>query len=354
MITKINYTKSIDVYEAVSRIKDYYKDFFFTQDTHRIYLDDLKVIDKILDTQEVYVLEEKQIEGILIIYRSKGFRPYVKILASNYDTQRDMLKYLIWNFSEVDLFFKLKKENPLVKLVQKYGFVFIGNRGTFDKPGTEYLLYRKGEKKTIKLGDNHARINKLRDLIQDDFQYFPDVQQYMGLSLTFNLVQSNIDATSLLVYKNGNLLASPNYTYTSLNGKISIHPISGVSVVSGDVFEFDYNYYAKYSDNEMKAYIRSAINYLITEKYETFKIGTDNVIFPTPTEPEEALIALVAFILTEGSVESYKSPEITINFAKDLSKERKINIAIRQFKKTYGITRFIKLNRDVVIPKEDI
>lgn len=152
MIYKVNYKRKIDIYEAVSRIKDYYKDFYITKNKERMFLTNLNFIEKILDTQDVYVLNDKEIKGVLLIYKEKGFRPYVKILADNQDSARNLFKFLIWNYLDKELFLKVKKDNPIIKIAQKYGFIFSGDRGQ------EILLFRKAEKR-INKGDKNANNN---------------------------------------------------------------------------------------------------------------------------------------------------------------------------------------------------
>jgi len=144
VITRINYKKSIDVYETINRIKDAYQDFYVTINKARVFLNNWHIIKKILNTQEVYALSTNDTKGLLILYKEKGFRPYVKILAEDSDSQRDLIKFLIWNFSDKDLFIKLKKANPLARIIQRYGFIFQGDRGQ------EILLFRKGERKSNK------------------------------------------------------------------------------------------------------------------------------------------------------------------------------------------------------------
>jgi hypothetical protein len=140
MIRRINYKSTIDVFEFINRVKDKYEDMYITENKERIFLNKLKVIDKILKTQEVYVLEEKEIKGILLIYQSKGFRPYIKLLAESNKYYYDFMIFLRFNFMDKDLFAKLKNNNPLVWILQKKGFINIGLRGK------EVLLHKKAEK----------------------------------------------------------------------------------------------------------------------------------------------------------------------------------------------------------------
>lgn len=128
-----------------------------------------------------------------------------------------------------------------------------------------------------------------------------------------------------------------NYSYSSSTGKVTV---TG-NLTSGDSLEFTYNAYEKYSDTELQGYTRSALYYLTAEKYSTFKVSQSTTIFPTPSEEEECLIAIIAAILIKGAIRQYRTPEITITFGENLSVEEKIKRTIQQFKKTYGVITFV-------------
>jgi hypothetical protein len=193
-------------------------------------------------------------------------------------------------------------------------------------------------------------ITKLRDLVTDNYKYTPDIFEYKGISKIFTLTEANIDVTSLACYKNGTLWAPANYSYNVTTGKVTV---TG-TLASGDILEFVYNAYEKYSDTELKGYIRAAITYLATEKYGIFTAKSDDIIFPTPTEAEENLIALIASIITNPPISSYRTPELSINFPGSSTKEEKIKLAIRQFKKTFGCFKYIKLDETIELPKQDV
>ena len=78
-----------------------------------------------------------------------------------------------------------------------------------------------------------------------------------------------------------------------------------------------------------------------------FFIQPPDMIFPTPTNDEEDLIAIVTSILIKGDVTSYRTPELTMSFERSDSKEKKIKKLVRQFKKTYGILEYIKYDKKV-------
>jgi hypothetical protein len=135
-----------------------------------------------------------------------------------------------------------------------------------------------------------------------------------------------------------------NYSYSSTTGKLTI---SG-NLTAGDSLEIIYSYYNKYSDTELQGFIKASITRLSVEKYGTFSVKSDNVIFPTPIEAEENLIAFVAAILIKGDVISYRTPELTINFERGDNKDVKIKKCVRQFQKTYGNLKYIKYNEKTV------
>lgn len=194
-------------------------------------------------------------------------------------------------------------------------------------------------------------IEKLRNLISDNLiTTGRDVFIYESItsSKIFTLTESNVSASSIIVLKNGVVWAAPNYNYSATTSKITV---TG-ALVAGDSLEVDYSYYTKYSDSELRNFIKAAISYLAIEKYGTFAVKSDNVIFPTPTEIEENLLAVIASILIKGDITSYRTPELSISFERGDSKEKKIHKFIRQMKKAYGCLKYIGMNE--TIAPEDI
>jgi hypothetical protein len=188
---------------------------------------------------------------------------------------------------------------------------------------------------------------KERSLIQDSLKTDGrDVFTFESStsSKIFTLSESNVSAATVLVYKNGVLWAGTNYSYSVVTGKITV---TGTLVV-GDSLEVDYSYYQKYSDTELQGFTRAAISYLSVEQYKCFAVKPPDLIFPTPSEAEENLIAIIASILIKGDVISYRTPELTINFERGDSKEIKIKKVIRQFKKTYGCLIYIDSSETIV------
>jgi hypothetical protein len=195
-------------------------------------------------------------------------------------------------------------------------------------------------------------ILKVRDLIQDILKTDGrDVFIYEAItsSKIFTLTEANISSSTIIVYKNGTVWAGTNYSYSTITGKLTI---TG-TLVAGDSLEVGYSYYQKYSDTELQGFIRSAISYLVVEKYKCFAIKPPGLIFPTPTESEGNLIAIITSILIRGDIINYRTPELTISFERGDSKEKKIKTFIRQFKKTYGCLEYIDPDETIVNEDED-
>lgn len=195
-------------------------------------------------------------------------------------------------------------------------------------------------------------ITKLRNLIADIL--YTDgrdsfTHESISSSKIYTLTESNVSSSTIIVYKNGVVWAATNYTYSTVTGKLTI---TGTLAV-GDSLEISYSYYEKYSDTELQGFIVAALSYLIVERYKCFITKPPLLIFPTPTEDEENLIAVVASILIKGDVVSYRTPELTIGFERGDSKEKKIKKLIRQFAKSYGILDYVDLTEDMTEPVSD-
>jgi hypothetical protein len=144
MIKRLNQKNRADIVEFIKKGFDKFEDFYITHDRKRLFLTDSKLVEKLLKKQEIYGLYDSDLKGLLMIFREKNFRPYIKILSSNKESNKKLITFLIYNFAEQDLYCKFKKLNPLTEIIQKYGFIFQGDRGQ------EILLFRKGIKSKIK------------------------------------------------------------------------------------------------------------------------------------------------------------------------------------------------------------
>lgn len=125
------------VWALLQDLTDIYKDFYITKNNLRLFIQDnldllyecLKKGDKIIFDKEL---------GIIFIY---GFsdnapRKYLKILTKDENSANRLLKVLSWHL-KIDLYAKIKKSNPVIKVLERNGFRFLKDRGA------EILLFRK-------------------------------------------------------------------------------------------------------------------------------------------------------------------------------------------------------------------
>lgn len=146
MIERLKICNKIDIYDFLERVDDKFQDFYLTKEKERIFLKgNWSLIEKTLKHQEVYGLFNNGLKGILLIYKNKGYRPYIKMLAISNKYYYNLLMYLRFNFMNKELFAKLKLNNPLVQILERKGFISIGKRGK------EILLHKQAIKEKYKL-----------------------------------------------------------------------------------------------------------------------------------------------------------------------------------------------------------
>ena len=135
--TQISKKEKVILEGVLQEFIDEFRDFYITKQNLRLFIKDnshllfeaLKGGDKLVFSAE---------EGIAFVtgWSDKMERKYLKILAKDLDSTNKLLKVLLWNI-KTDLYIKIKKNNPIITILQKNNFVFRGNRGK------EILLVRK-------------------------------------------------------------------------------------------------------------------------------------------------------------------------------------------------------------------
>jgi hypothetical protein len=143
VIRHLNGHDLVSVVDFLNTVFDKTYDFYITNNRERKFLkNNWKLTEKILKYQEIICIENKVIDGLMLIYRSKGFRPYAKLLAKTEKDYEGLIKFLTWNYKE-EIFLKVKKNNILIKIlftkifekgimkyIPKSNFIVIGDRGS--------------------------------------------------------------------------------------------------------------------------------------------------------------------------------------------------------------------------------
>ena len=146
MIEKLTKRNTLDIITFLLDFNDRYEDFYFTIERERLFLKkNIELTKRIIRDNDCYGYFDNGLKGILIIYKSKGFRPYLKIITTNYNATNSLMKFFVWNKNDIDIFCKLKINNPITKVIRKFGFFVKANRGK------EVLFFKRGFKTLHKL-----------------------------------------------------------------------------------------------------------------------------------------------------------------------------------------------------------
>lgn len=130
----------------IGELPDLYKEFYLTKNYLRLYIkDNLEVLFDLLKRGDKIIFDkEKTAIAIIIGFADKKIkifdintkqeklvdsRKFVKILSKDETGADRILKIVNWHFSNIDLFTKLKKENPIIKVFYDNGYKFNAGRG---------------------------------------------------------------------------------------------------------------------------------------------------------------------------------------------------------------------------------
>lgn len=127
------------ILDSILELPDYYRDFYITKNNLRLYIkENIHLLYDCLKEGDKIIFNEK---GIVVIdgFSDKANRHYIKILSDNLKNTDKLIKVLLWHFRNIDLFTKVKKNNPVIKILKNNGWIFFGSRGR------EMLLLRKAQ-----------------------------------------------------------------------------------------------------------------------------------------------------------------------------------------------------------------
>lgn len=115
---------------------DLWGDFYLTKNNIRLFIrDNSHILFDALKKGDKIIFGEKAI-GVITGFSDKANRKYLKVLFQDEKQADKILKVLNWNI-KYDVFIKIKKYNPLKRVLQRNGFRFFKGRGK------EILFIRK-------------------------------------------------------------------------------------------------------------------------------------------------------------------------------------------------------------------
>jgi hypothetical protein len=167
----------------------------------------------------------------------------------------------------------------------------------------------------------------LRSILGDTLRNGTDIFQYTT-SNVFTLTESNaqsVESVSVNDVSSGIL-----YTYEEDFQRVTITS----SLITNDIIEMNYTFYSNYSDSELLGYIRHALGYVSLHQYANWSIKEDDNIYPTASDAELNLIAMIAAVIINPENRSIRTPDFSITVKNPMSISDMISKIIAVFKKS--------------------
>ncbi len=111
-------------------ISDVYGDFYITKDNLRLSIRENKeFLFRDLERGDYIVYNETGM-AVVVGFADKSNRKYVKMLAKNNGVADALMVTLLAEITEKELYVKMKKNNPLLKVFEYWGFEWTAGRGS--------------------------------------------------------------------------------------------------------------------------------------------------------------------------------------------------------------------------------
>lgn len=126
--SKLTESEKVELKAIIEKLDDLYADFYITKNNLRLFIkENLTVLFEELDKGDKIVYNDK---GVIVIngFSDSHPRKYIKILSGDLKITNELLKVLFWNI-KMDLFIKIKKNNPIREVLEVNGFRFLAGRG---------------------------------------------------------------------------------------------------------------------------------------------------------------------------------------------------------------------------------
>ena len=180
----------------------------------------------------------------------------------------------------------------------------------------------------------------IKDLAKTDGR---DVFEYDDDN-AFLLGQNYVISSTITVYRNNTLLSSSDWSFSSTTNKVTI---TGVTLNKGDIILIVYNYYAKYSDDEIKGYIKSNLTKFVQNRYKKlfYMNDLDEIVThngANPTVEEGNIIAILTAIDIDPQNVTIRLPDFTISATESKSKSEQVQELFEKWLRSFGTVDFLE------------
>lgn len=121
----------------LAELSDIYGDFYITKNNLRLFIrENVEILFKNLKKGDIIAFSENEGLALVVGFSDNAPRKYIKILAKNDSSAEKLIKVILKNIN-CDIYAKIKKNNPIKKILENIGFDFVAPRGK------EVLLKRR-------------------------------------------------------------------------------------------------------------------------------------------------------------------------------------------------------------------
>jgi len=158
----------------------------------------------------------------------------------------------------------------------------------------------------------------------------------------FNLSEPFVSEPSIAVFQNGTLLDASDWTYNSSNNIVTISFVTtGGSLNADDIILITYDYFKKYSDNEIQGFITSALSYFSENRYKKiFEVNDDDEIVACndvdPTQRELYFISIISSILIDPMNIEIRTTDFQLSANREKSDREQISEAFNRYQRFVG------------------
>lgn len=132
---------------SLQEFSDIYGDFYITKDNLRLFLkENSDLLFECLKKGDKIAFGESTGFAVVFGYSDNAKRKYLKLLTKSDEASDKLVKVIQQNVSD-DLYAKIKKNNPVRKILEKNNFRFVGDRGKeILLKWSKYNIKGKGER----------------------------------------------------------------------------------------------------------------------------------------------------------------------------------------------------------------
>ena len=111
-----------------------HQDFYLTEDNRRIYITQFDIFKKLIKQSYLIFVSREfgEVDGVIMIWKSRDKnvkRNYIKISSKDGNIANKLITILLWNSGRDDLYLKMNKYSPYLRVFKQKNFYFRGDRG---------------------------------------------------------------------------------------------------------------------------------------------------------------------------------------------------------------------------------